>query len=158
MGKSKVISFVLAGILALAGMFVFISCGPQGPAGLPGPQGPAGSPGPPGPSGEMGSSGPTTVLQVIPSTVESRDKVEIIGAGFLPGEEISVCVEIFPGIECVWGTYGEGTTSVVANEFGAFRIKEGSGTYAPLAPGVYPVRAYNKDGELLAIAVIVVVG
>ena len=65
-------------------------------------------------------------------------------------------MENLAGIECVWGTYGEGTTSAVASDYGTFYIKKGSGTKAPKAPGVYPVRAYTKDREMLAITIIVV--
>ena len=170
MAKSKLISLVLVSILILTGVFSFTSCspaGPPGPPGLPGEPGLPGLPGEPGNPGLPGSSGPAgppgeprssapAMLKVVPSTAAPKGKVEIYGAGFTPGEEISVCVENLPDIECVWGTYGEGTISAVASDYGTFYIEKGSGTQAPKAPGVYPVRAYNKDREILAITIIVV--
>ena len=170
MAKSKVMCLLLVGVLLLAGMFSFTSCGPagapgaEGLPGLPGLPGGPGNPGLPGPQGPTGTAGPQgelksapmATIQVVPATVAPEAKVEIYGAGFTPGEEISVCVENLPGIECVWGTYGEGTTSAVASDYGTFYIEGGSGTQAPGEPGVYPVRAYNKDRELLAITIIVV--
>jgi len=167
MAKSRVMCLLLVSVLLLTGMFSFTSCGPAGPPGpkglpgLPGLPGEPGNPGLPGPAGPAGPQGKIestspAMVKVVPSTAAPKAKVEIYGAGFTPGEEISVCVENIAGIECVWGTYGEGTTSAVASDYGTFYIEASSGTKAPKEPGVYPVRAYSKDREMLAITIIVV--
>ena len=104
--------------------------GPQGPpgvpgkAGLPGNPGNPGAPGPPGAQGLQGPPGldgvsPQAAITVSKNTLATADDpFSIWGSGFLPGEPITLTLQVGQDAEIVLG--GAAGAQVTANGVGAF--------------------------------------
>lgn len=73
------------------------------------------------------------------------------GANFEPGETVKVVYLFIPGVENVLGSKAKGLALKV-NELGSFSLKSN----LPKPPGVYPIRVYDKDDNMIASTVVVV--
>lgn len=157
MTKSKKARFALIGV-AIAAVLILASC--TGPAGLAGPAGPAGPPGPAGPAGAPAVVEPERMpptVMMVPNMGGARFKADCYGANFEPSETITVCIPITRvegtvPIETFIGPGGVGGPFEV-DELGSFHFSK---VRAPQVPGVYPVRVYDEEGEMIASTVIVV--
>ena len=143
------------------------SPGPPGFPGLPGnpgnpgalgPEGPPGPPGPAGPPGRQAQSPDARIL--LSSGVISVDQpLTISGSGFLPGEPVTLVLQIDEVVQYVVG--GRTAQHPIANAAGAFSVSfdsiRGDGGGAPgaleRAPGIRTVRAVGEDGSRAAAPV-----
>ena len=135
---------VLILTLVMLGSLAAACTGPVGPAGSTGP---AGSAGPAGAAGEPGVPGSTAKLVITPASGKAGTTITITGAGFVPEEKVALLLEI-AGVENMLGTRGldEGTT-LVANEYGAFRAISRIPLVNPPA-GIYAMEAVGDKGTI----------
>jgi len=141
--KVKVGKFALTGILLLMGMLIFTSCVPATPVTAP-PVEP-----------EESERIPPAVL-VIPNVVTAgiKNKVEIAGVNFEPGEKVRIGILFFPGTETTPGAEGAGL-AIEVNELGSFSLKDNiPPKFVPA--GVYPVRIYDEEGKMIASTLVIV--
>lgn len=147
MTKLKRLRFVLlTSTILLAGVvLVFVSCAPAAvPPALPKPE-PERTP---------------SVVAVIPNVGKAGEKINYVGANFEPGEKVVVCVLCAPGIENTIyrptvKLEEELSLGIEVDELGSFGVN--NKIPAQLTPGVYPVRVYNEEREMLASTVLLVV-
>ncbi|MBM3948815.1 MAG: collagen-like protein [SAR202 cluster bacterium] len=149
--------------------------GPQGLQGLPGERGPAGAkgdpgnagppgspgspgaPGVPGPEGPAGKDAPAPQAHIVVNKdqLTLEEPLEIWGSGFVPGEPVSVFLEID---EPLMTTIGDTT----ANASGAFRVEFSkiggdARTQARVTKGeVYSLLAVGGEGSEASVPVMIV--
>ena len=123
--------------------------GEPGKHGQPGPQGPEGPPGPPGEDGLR----PEAAIMVSSGVMSVDEPLRIAGAGFLPGEPVTLLLVIDDIVRYIIG--GRTAGQPVANAAGAFSVSfesirgEGRGERGALrrALGIRTVRAEGEDGS-----------
>ena len=146
--------------------------GEAGLPGLPGNPGNPGNPGPQGPQGPQGAQGPPGIDGVSPEAsimisggVMSVDEpLTIAGAGFLPGEPVTLSLVIDNIVSYVVG--GRTAEQPTANAAGAFSVSfdsirgEGGGERGALgrAPGIRTIRAFGEDGSKASLPVTITSG
>ena len=132
-------------LLVLVMMPFIVACGSAGPAGPAGPAGTAGAP--------AAASTASLVVSPIPAENGVDATVTILGAGFEPGQEITIILDqkVKPNFDITYYL----DPLPVPNENGAFagtmliyddRSNEG------FTPGVYTLRVLGAAGEVLASA------
>jgi len=90
-------------------------------------------------------------VTAIPNTGVGGAKMVCYGANFEPGETVKVVYLVLPGVENVLGSKAKGLALKV-NELGSFDISSN----LPKLPGIYPIRVYDKDENMIAATVVVV--
>ena len=123
--------------------------GEPGKHGQPGPQGPEGPPGPPGEDGLR----PEAAIMVSSGVMSVDEPLRIAGAGFLPGEPVTLLLVIDDIVRYIIG--GRTAGQPVANAAGAFSVSfesirgDGGGERGALerAPGIRTIRAEGEDGS-----------
>ena len=132
------------------------SAGDSGKPGLPGNPGNPGAPGPPGaqgPPGEPGLNGvsPQAAITVSKNTLAtSDDPFAIWGSGFLPGEPVTLTLQVGQDAQIVLG--GATGAQVTANGVGAFSASfdevGGSDSSQSQAVGQRGFLASGADGSM----------
>ena len=145
MTKTKVMKVLGIGLAMLLAVLVFTSC--AAPAAAP-----------------TEREGPPAVIKAVPDTGAPRAKTSYIGANFVPGEKVTVCVLMARGpvelaAECivsgknvVVGTPAE-KGMVQVNEVGSFHIQK---INLPKEEGIWPVTVYDENGNPLASTLVIV--
>lgn len=138
--------------------------GAAGKPGLPGNPGNPGAPGPPGAQGSPGPSGldgvsPQAAITVSKSTLAtSDDPFAIWGSGFLPGEPVTLTLQVGQDSQIVLG--GAAGAQVTANGVGAFSASfdevGGSDNSQAQAVGQRGFLASGADGSMASAPVKVV--
>ena len=131
--------------------------GEPGKPGQPGLQGPQGPPGPPGPD----ATPPEAAITVSTRVLSVDEPLTIAGAGFLPGEPVTLFLLIDDIVSYVIG--GRTADQPVANAAGAFSVSfdsirgDGSGERGALerVPGIKTIRAEGEDGSRASAPVMV---
>ena len=138
--------------------------GDSGKAGLPGNPGNPGAPGPPGAQGPQGPSGldgvsPQAAIMVSKNTLAtSGDTFAIWGSGFLPGEPVTLTLQVGQDAQIVLG--GAAGAQVTANGVGAFSASfddvGGSDSSQSQALGQRGFLASGADGSMASAPVKIV--
>ncbi len=131
---------------------------PGSPGSNPGPPGPPGPQGPPGPPGPDATP-PETVIMLSNAVMSVDEPLTIAGAGFLPGEAVSLVLVIDDIVRYVIG--GRTAEQPVANAAGAFAVSfdsirgDGGGERGALrrAPGMRTILAEGEDGSMASFPV-----
>jgi len=89
----------------------------------------------------------------IPNVGTSGATTYIYGADFEPGELVLPVYRMFVGDVVIENVVTVNVYCVEADELGCFKVK----TKLPGAPGVYPLRVYDEQKNILAVTVIEVV-
>ena len=142
-GKYKLVRCVLVCLIMLVGVLTFASCAPQTAPS-------AGS-----------REAPPSVLAV-PNVAGPRGTVYIVGANFEPGEMVKVAVLMAPpeggsSYETVISyskdlAAKKGQMLMATDANGSFNIK----SRAPKTEGVWPVRVYDEDENMIASSTLLV--
>ena len=160
---SSKVKILTVAVIAIMALFGIASCaGPAGLAGQPGAPGLPGLPGNPGEPGMPGSTGPQgpigpaaptvqpAFVKAVPDTGGSRKTAYYYGAGFEPGDQVRVTIDqVTAGIE---NSVIENQETIEVNDFGTFSFK----SKLPKFAGTYSLRAYDGEGILRAVNVVVV--
>ena len=138
--------------------------GDSGKAGLPGNPGNPGAPGPPGAQGPQGPSGldgvsPQAAIMVSKNTLAtSDDPFAIWGSGFLPGEPVTLTLQVGQDAQIVLG--GATGAQITANGVGAFSASfddvGGSDSSQSQALGQRGFLASGADGSMASAPVKIV--
>ena len=89
------------------------------------------------------------VINVTPIKGEIGEKVNIYGAGFVPGEKVEIILQI-TNVSLRWAEANTGGV-VIANELGAFKLVPRGGIPKAsqyVKPGVYVVKAVGDKGSI----------
>lgn len=97
-------------------------------------------------------SHPAAVV-AIPNVGTSRATTYIYGADFEPGELVIPVYRLSVGGVVIENVITTNIYGVEADELGCFKAK----TKLPGAPGVYPLRVYDEQRNILAVTVVEVV-
>lgn len=92
-------------------------------------------------------------VMAIPNVGTSRATTYIYGADFEPGELVLPVYRILMGGVVIEILVTVNTYGVEADELGCFKVK----TKLPGVPGVYPLRVYDEQRNVLAVTVVEVV-
>ena len=141
---------VIIGIaLALLALPVAACQGAPGPAGQPGEPGLPGNPGQPGlpgPTPEL----PLATITVTPAQGAAKAAITILGAGFKPGEEVLVELQV-NGTPIAMGyretVDGEAKRAHIASEAGTFRVVSFIPRNSAVPPGIYAITATGDMGS-----------
>ena len=148
--------------LSLLAALALSACGaPQDQPALPGMSGNPGIPGPevsPGPP--VINHAPTAVIMVSSGVMSVDEPLSIKGAGFIPGEPVTLSLVIDNIVSYAVG--GPGADQPVANSTGTFAvsfdsIRGGGGERGALdrAPGPRSIRAEGEDGSRASFPVMI---
>ncbi|MFC1917132.1 hypothetical protein ACFLXH_00565 [Chloroflexota bacterium] len=155
MNKSKLLAVL--GIV-LIGLSMVACAGPVGPSG------PAGPAGPPGAAAMAIPERMPPTIKAVPDMGTPRQRIDYYGANFKPGEELKVALLMSPGpLEfatetivssqgIVVGEMAPGGV-IIADGVGSFHI---SRIWLPKEVGIWPVRVYDADGNVIASTLVVV--
>jgi len=136
--KVNLVKFALIGMVVLVGVLGSVSCIQPTPA--------------------VEAPRMLPVVAVIPNVNTPKAKVDIVGANFEPGEKVSVYTLIRRGdpetthIEQFMFIGGGASGLIEVDEFGSFQIT----TNIQKETGIYPVRVYDENGEMIASTLFVV--
>ncbi len=122
-----------------------------------GPQGPAGPPGPPG-SAATATSPKVASIVLLPPSGKEATPLNVIGAGFVPGEEIKVELVIKDASMLIGYTEKVGADMKqkhVADNFGNFQAISAYPTAAVGPPGVYAIKVTGDKGSTAVAPILV---
>jgi hypothetical protein len=94
-----------------------------------------------------------SAVMAIPNVGTSGATTYVYGADFEPGELVLPVYRVTLGGEVIEIVVTENTYGVEADELGCFKAK----TKLPGVPGVYPLRVYDEQRNILAVTVVEVV-
>ncbi len=137
MAKSKVLRVLGICLAVLLTVLVFATCAAPAPA----------------PAEEKKVP---PAVEVVPNSVAPKGAIEYIGSNFVPGGKVNVVfvMDINPGkTEPSENGVAEGAYGLQVDPTGSFRIKTAA---APEPEGVYGVRVYDQDGNVIASSVFLV--
>ena len=92
---------------------------------------------------------PVAVMS-LPAVGTSGATNYIIGANCIPGEKVTVAYEVLMGDVVLDNVIAYEANQLVVDELGSFKVKGN----LPKYPGVYPVKVYDEQRNIIAITVV----